>query len=316
MNVSELINKYISYRRSIGEKFSTNSKILYHFLRHLKEDDISLLTESICSDFLIYPTGIITNTWHVKYIALNGFFFFFFTRGYMDYIPLPKEKPQYQKTFKPYIYSDEEIKRLFDCSLTLYKRKTPIFPECIKCIIQLTYFMGLRIGETMRLAVGDCDLESRCMLIRETKFYKSRIVTYNNQVKDVIIAFLDWRKTMSMPTTSETPLFLMRNMQPMKQQVFSQIFRRVRDNAEIHREDRGKYQPRVHDLRHTFAVRRLTEWYQRGQDVQVMLPRLSTYLGHTNISGTSVYLTMTPELLASANDRFCKYANMEENDYE
>ena len=79
-------------------------------------------------------------------------------------------------------------------------------------------------------------------------------------------------------------------------------------------QDGARYQPRLHDVRHTFVVNRLTTWYRDGADVQALLPRLSTYLGHVNVAATQVYLTMTPELLRVACARFERYAGLEDND--
>jgi integrase len=82
----------------------------------------------------------------------------------------------------------------------------------------------------------------------------------------------------------------------------------VCDRAGIRRADGRRFQPRLHDLRHTFAVHRLTSWYQQKADVQRLLPQLSTYLGHTSLSCTQVYLSMTPELLREASACFEHYA--------
>ena len=86
------------------------------------------------------------------------------------------------------------------------------------------------------------------------------------------------------------------------------IFQRIREKAKIKRNDNARYQPRIHDLRHTFAVNRLTAWYQENKNVQQLLPILSVYLGHTHLAHTTVYLTMTNDLLREAGKRFEKYA--------
>ena len=86
------------------------------------------------------------------------------------------------------------------------------------------------------------------------------------------------------------------------------VFKRIRKQAGVGRTDGARYQPRLHDLRHTFAVHRLTEWYREGADVQKLLPQLSVYLGHAYLAATSVYLSMTPELLHEAGERFEHYA--------
>jgi integrase len=103
----------------------------------------------------------------------------------------------------------------------------------------------------------------------------------------------------------------MRNGTRVSRLVVERYFVRVRKHARVERTDGASYQPRLHDLRHTFAVHRLTAWYRAGVEVQRLLPLLSVYLGHVNLSSTQVYLSMTPELLAQANIRFERYAGKE-----
>ena len=91
-------------------------------------------------------------------------------------------------------------------------------------------------------------------------------------------------------------------------------FRRVCDAAGVRRHDGGRFQPRLHDLRHSFAVHRLIQWYREGQDVQSLLPHLSVYLGHTQLAATQIYLSMTPQLLQEASQRFETYAFPETSD--
>ena len=91
----------------------------------------------------------------------------------------------------------------------------------------------------------------------------------------------------------------------------NRLFGRVRRQAGIHRDPGARYQPRLHDLRHTAAVHRLVAWYQAGADVQALLPHLATYLGHVDIASTQRYLSMTPALLHEASQRFAQYAQPE-----
>jgi integrase len=93
-------------------------------------------------------------------------------------------------------------------------------------------------------------------------------------------------------------------------------FCRIREAASVRRDDGGRYQPRLHDLRHSFTVHRLIAWYREGADVQRLLPQLSTYLGHVHIAATQKYLTMTPELLNEAGKRFERYVRPEEIGYD
>ena len=93
-----------------------------------------------------------------------------------------------------------------------------------------------------------------------------------------------------------------------KPTIAERTFKRLRKMCGVRRPDTFSFQPRIHDLRHTFAVHRVTEWYRQGADVQKLLPALSTYLGHVSLESTQRYLTITPELLQQANNRFERYA--------
>ena len=106
----------------------------------------------------------------------------------------------------------------------------------------------------------------------------------------------------------DTPFFTTRAGATLSVATVDALFRRLCAHAGVTRSDGGRYQPRLHDLRHTFAVHRLLSWYRQGLDVQNLLPHLSVYLGHVSIAGTKVYLSMTPELLSEASTRFERYA--------
>jgi integrase len=103
-------------------------------------------------------------------------------------------------------------------------------------------------------------------------------------------------------------LFPTRTGTPVARHTAENIFRRLRVRAGVLRQDGGRYQPRLHDLRHAFAVHRLVSWYRQGADVQRLLPQLATYLGPVHIAATQRYLTLTPELLHEASQRFERYA--------
>jgi integrase len=132
-----------------------------------------------------------------------------------------------------------------------------------------------------------------------------QVVTYNHKVGELIDTFLKWREKQGMCCVPESKLFLDKKGLDMHIDTVRGAFERIREHAGISRSDKSPFQPRLHDLRHTFAVHRLTSWYRENQDVQQLLPVLSTYLGHTHLSHT--YLTMTDGLLGEANNRFESY---------
>jgi site-specific recombinase XerD len=127
----------------------------------------------------------------------------------------------------------------------------------------------------------------------------------------VLSDYLHWR-TVAHPAAGGSRLFLYRHGAAIHQKRLQEEFRRLQQYAGVRRSDGARYQPRLHDLRHTFAVHRLTEWYRQGADVQRLVHHLSIYLGHVYLRDTIVYLTMTPELLQHAGTRFERYARGED----
>jgi site-specific recombinase XerD len=315
MKLQEIIPQYISYRQSLGEKFNTNARELRCFLNYMGgEKDIYDLDLEICTDFLYAPSGKVTANWFCKYSALKGLFEWAIARRYTNNIPLPTDKPKRPENILPYIYSNKELKLLFDAALVFQKNRSRIYPQCIRMVLMLTYMLGLRLHEVVSLKIKDVDCDHSLVQINESKFYKSRIVPFNGKVKHLLIEFMDWRKRNRQPDDSEINLFLDKKNVPVNIDTVRGCFNRIRTKVGISREDDAVYQPRIHDLRHTFAVNRLTSWYREGKDVQKLLPLLSTYLGHKHLAHTSVYLTMTENLLEEANKRFETYINNESHE--
>lgn len=146
------------------------------------------------------------------------------------------------------------------------------------------------------------------LTIRDTKFYKTRLVPLGNDLNRLIADYLEWRLAVHPLRNQDECLFVDRNGAPLRDYGIRRAFADLRVAADIMRHDGARYQPRLHDLRHSFTVDRLTAWYREGKDVQRLLPALSTYLGHSSVAATQVYLTMTPELLRQASRRFQAYA--------
>jgi len=123
----------------------------------------------------------------------------------------------------------------------------------------------------------------------------------------VLESYYAMRRRLPLPEAGRSVFFASRTGHAITLQELERVFTRLRKHAGVEHPSHARWQPRLHDLRHTFAVHRLIAWYREGADVQACLPRLATYLGHANISGTQTYLTMTPELLAEASHRFERY---------
>lgn len=315
MKTKDLIHQYVSYRQSLGEKFKTNEQVLKCFIKYVgEENEVDGLDLKTCTGFLYAPDGKVTANWFCKHTALKGFFRWLLVRGYVTDIPLPTDMPKRPPGMQAYIYSNEELKKIFSTALTFRKNQSSTYPECVNMILKLTYMLGLRLHETISLKIKDVNPVESLVCINESKFYKSRLVPFNDTVKQLLLEFMEWRRQENLPENTEVFLFLSKKQQPMNIGTVRGCFERIRNKAGIFREKECVYQPRIHDLRHTFAVNRLVGWYKEGKDVRHLLPVLSTYLGHKHLAHTSVYLTMTENLLAEANRRFESYVNNESHE--
>lgn len=186
-----------------------------------------------------------------------------------------------------------------------------MIPYVTQTILIIIYVLGLRKNEALVLKLKDVDMQESLVIIRESKFYKSRIVPFNEGVRCRLGKYLKWRKKSGFPQEPESPLFIDDRALPVNIHTFTACFKHIRKKAGISRDDGGIYQPRIQDLRHTFATNRLKSWYLEQKDVQGLLPILSSYLGHTHLAHTSVYLSMTSGILDEASNLFENYIGYE-----
>jgi integrase/recombinase XerD len=313
MNVDELVTHYIAFRRTLGEKCVTNESILRTFCRRIGQQTvITDIGAEVVAAFLNGSVSV-TSGWFNKYQALKGFFRFAISRGHLTEAPLPKLLPKPPPPFVPYIYTRDEIRRLLDAIPSIHDYRNLTEPDTLRAILLLLYGAGLRVGEALTLSVADVNLPNALITVRDTKFFKSRLVPIGPQLADVLTVYAR-RRTASHPGNDpDSRFFLGRRGAAIQVQTMDDTFERLRDRAAVRRYDGARYQPRLHDLRHSFAVHRLIRWYQQGADVQRLLYHLSVYLGHVHIRHTQVYLTMTTDLLQQAGVRFEQYACGENN---
>jgi integrase/recombinase XerD len=205
---------------------------------------------------------------------------------------------------KPYIFSDQEFLRLLGTALRFPSPQSPLRPQTLHMMLVLAYCAGLRIGEIVRLDVGDFESDDRTIEIRRTKFFKSRRLPLSDSVVASLRSYLEARRQAGAPTMPEAPLFWHRQAAGRYSRgTVESLLIRVLRRAKL-KPAPGRTGPHVHDCRHSFVVNRMLDWYRNGINPQSHLPYLATYLGHKDINSTLVYLTITQELLQQASERF------------
>ncbi|MFH1799842.1 MAG: tyrosine-type recombinase/integrase [Candidatus Omnitrophota bacterium] len=202
----------------------------------------------------------------------------------------------------PYIFTSAEIGRVIQ-TIKHHKAKSPLRLLMLSTLIGLLYSTGLRVGEALRLTLADVDLRRRLLIIRQTKFKKSRYVPISPSTARALTLFLEKRRAYGCSTSLAAPLFQsptgIAYGHPGMCEYFLMILRKIGIRGPT-----GEKGPRIHDLRHSFAVERLAKWYRQGVSLPEKLPLLTTYLGHTTPFGTQVYLHATAELLKETSRRF------------
>jgi len=313
MTLAEAVKSYLILKCSLGSVFSADARILRSFVRALGDVPLESIHREACQAFC-RGTGSPTRFWERKHYTLRGFFGYLVGRGHLPASPLPEAGPQIPRSFQAYVYSHDELRRILDATAVLETDQWKQQALTFRTILLVLCGAGLRPGEALRLQCCDVDIADRLLAIWDTKFFKSRLVPIGADLCKALDSYRTVRQQLPLLDETRSSFFCTGAGLAISLAKLEKIFVRLREHAGIRRPATDRWQPRLHDMRHAFAVGRLIAWYREGADVRACLPLLATYLGHINLSGTQTYLTMTPELLGEASLRFERYVAFERED--
>jgi integrase len=306
------IEQFVAHKRSLGRRYDVEEKTLALLDRYLLKNKIGSfeeLTAAVADEFLLSRPRSRPRSYNHLRCTVGRLFSYLVDRGKLAQTPLrsPPRRARYQRT--PFIFDKAAAERLLALAKTLPGRSgTTGSGSTYFALFAVLYGLGLRVGEACRLCIKDVDLERRLLVIRETKFYKSRLVPFGPKLEAVLVQHLRRRRTeLGGGASGDEPLFSLRGGPPINPGTVSQVFHALVPRLHLVIPP-SVSPPRLHDLRHSFAVGALARWYRLGLDPQVRLLALSTFMGHVDVSSTAVYLTTTPELLEQANRRFQAFA--------
>ncbi len=249
------------------------------------------------------------NTRRARYYLLRRFCRFLVKRRPGTFVPSQSLRPRRRPPRPPHIYSREEVRLLLDGALSLRdwasRHPCPIRSKTMHALILLLVTSGLRISEALHLTLQDVDLAEGVLSIRQSKFRKSRLVPLSAGTLEVLHNYYELRLAVA-PADPVGAFFVSGRGNAYSTGYVQMMFHDIAVQAGL-RGPSGRG-PRLHDLRHTFAVTRLLMWYRDRDNVMARLPLLSTYLGHACVSDTEVYLRITTALLEEANTRFHAFA--------
>jgi integrase len=295
------LGQYLALRRNLGFKLHDAGVALPDFLTFLKRHRASAITVHLALAWAQQPASVQPATWARRLSFVRGFARYRSATDPRTEIPPPTLLPHRARRAQPYLYSAEEIQQLLRATLA-WSGWAKLRPWTYYCLFGLLSVSGLRLGEARNLQISDVDLETRVLTIRGAKFGKSRLVPIHPSTGRVLAEYLARRKRHWAGRSVSSYFFVTDRGNRLDISDIRKTFHAVSRQIGL-RSPATNRGPRLHDLRHRFAVMTLLRWYSAGQDAERLLPVLSTYLGHVNVSDTYWYLSAWPELMHEARHR-------------
>jgi integrase/recombinase XerD len=297
----QAVQEYLTLRRSLGFKLRDAGKLLQAYVKFMEEQRAPYITTKLALAWAQQPSAVQPAEWARRLSVVRIFARHRSATDPRTQIPPEGLLPYRPKRARPYLYSAQEIRCFLRAALSLPARGG-LRPWTYHCLFGLLSVTGMRIGEARNLELQDVDLRTGVLTIRSGKFGKSRLIPIHASTRRVLADYLARRDRRWAA-------------RPVSSYVFLSNWGNQLDGGEIHRTFyalsrqiglRGRsdsHGPRLHDMRHRFAVMTLLRWYRSGKDVERKLPYLSAYLGHVHVSDTYWYLSAWPELMREAMSR-------------
>lgn len=309
--LAEGITRFLAHKRALGRRYEVEEKTLYLLDRFLVQHAISRIdkiTPDVIDDFLATRPRRKPRSYNHLLGTVRRLFDWLVLQGLVPASPVRAKSRRQTGQRIPFIFDRKAALRLLECAAGLKDNpRAQMRGMTYRTIFALLYGLGLRVGEVSRLCYADLDFERQLLVIRQTKFSKSRLIPFGPRIGAVLRDYLEARRRRNASASPSSPVFSFGQDRPINSNTISQTFHALvpRLGLEI---PSGVSPPRLHDLRHSFAVGTLLRWYRSGIDPQSRLLYLSTFLGHVSPESTAVYLTISNELLQEANRRFEQFA--------
>jgi integrase len=294
----EELADYLGLRRALGYRLARPETLLNQFLDYLDDAGECTVTVQAALSWARRSTEAGPNWRAYRLSVVRGFATYLQTLDSAHEVPAPDLFPRRPQRATPYLYSDDDITALIASAQSL---PSPLRRATFATLVGLLAVTGMRVGEAIGLDRRDVDLELGLLLVRHGKFDKTRELVLHPSTSDALRRYLSAQNRLA-PSPRSTAFFvsttgtrlLYRNVQRVFQQLVQCACLTPRS---------GPCRPRLHDLRHSFAVRSMIDAYAAGEDGQLRLTLISTYLGHVHPTSTYWYLSASPELMAVAGQR-------------
>lgn len=309
--VAPWVRQFLAIKRALARRFDVEEGALRLLDRYLVGQgirDITAITPEVLEAFLASRPRRTPRSYNHLRGTVARLFDWAVGQGLLDSSPL-RVRPRRQTARQgPFLFEPAQARQLLELAGRLPDRPcAPLRGPTYRTIFALLYGLGLRVGEASRLCRQDVDLVGKVLFIRETKFAKNRLVPFGYRLASLLADYFEVRARGVGPLAPLAPVFSFGHDRHIHPGTISQTFHHLVPELRLPL-SAGVSPPRLHHLRHSFAVGTLLRWYRAGIDPGTRLLHLATFLGHVNPSSTAVYLTMTEELLREANNRFEAFA--------
>ena len=314
--LSNQLQGYVDEKKAVGYKFAKGTAMLKRFdvfVQSLILSDISLSKELALEWIKRTPNETITNQCH-RISLLRAFAEYMNRMGYPAYV-CPKGMVTVDRySYTPYIFSKGELKSLLNvCDSFPEEPSSPNRHLVLQLLIRVLYGCGLRVSEALSLTIDDVDFMNGTLSIHDTKFGKERIIPMADSLTE---RCRNYAMKIHVGYTGQRPFYPSPHGGHYSSSTIYKLFRDILWQAGISHTGKG---PRLHDIRHTFAVHCLKKWVLEGRDLTNCLPYLSVYLGHEDMRGSQRYLRLTADLypdITAKVEAICSFVMPEVETYE
>lgn len=305
-NLTSTVEAFLAHKRALGRKYHSEEAELTLLARFADQHgvlDLGQLTAAFLDDFMASRPRTRPRSFNHLVGVVGCLLDWAVTQQLIDASPLRTRRRRETSRRVPFLFDAAGARRLLDAAAALpdnsrAKGRGPTYHT----IFALCYGLGLRAGEACGLRLGDVDTERQLLVVRGGKFGKSRLVPHGPRIGELLARQVERRGG-----SHRDPLFSFDGHRCVHPGTASQTFHHLVVDLDLPVPE-GVSPPRLHDLRHSFAIGCLLRWYREGLDPSSRLYRLSTFMGHVDPTSTALYLTITPGLLAEANGRFEAFA--------
>jgi len=299
--------RYVGLKRALGRDFNNPTRTLELLDRFLAERAATYpdLNAAAFQAWCQTHENVASGVRRFRMMEVHKFCLYRHRTEPQCFVPNPTLFPKPHQKLQPYIFSEQEVARLLEAALGLKRVSySPLRPEVIRLAIVLLFTTGVRRRELLRLTVGDYDRRHATLLIRKSKFHKSRLLPLNTDIADEIDRYLRARIQRKLPVFSDTALIwnATKGGRAYSGQNLRCCFRSLLQQCSIFTA-KGRL-PRIHDARHSYAVNALLRWYREGAEIEAKLPLLATYMGHASVAATHYYLHWIEPLRTAASEKF------------